>query len=202
MKTRLCAVSFSVFATFAMFAAAVRAAEFGEIIADKSSISFVSKQMGVPVNGSFKRFSARLAFDPAKPEAATTRVELDLASIDAGSREANDEVVSKDWFHVRNFPTAVFESRTVKALGGGRHEVRGTLTIKGRSRDVVASASFREDGKTGVFEGGFVLKRLDFGIGEGPWGDPGTVADEVQVKFKLVANPLPAKPAPGKKKPV
>jgi polyisoprenoid-binding protein YceI len=168
------------------FASPALAVEYGQVQADKSSISFISKQMGVPVSGQFGRFSARLAFDPAHPEKATVRVELDLASIDAGSREANDEVVGKDWFHTRNFPSAVFESRSVKTLGAGRHEVRGTLSIKGKSRDVVATASFREEAKLGIFDGGFVLKRLDFGIGEGLWGDPGTVADEVQVKFRLV----------------
>jgi polyisoprenoid-binding protein YceI len=177
------------------------AVEYGQIQADKSTINFVSKQMGVPVNGFFKRFSAQLKFDPTKPETAKTRVEIELASVDAGSPEANDEVVGKDWFHVRNFPAAVFESRSVKALGGGKFEVRGALTIKGKSRDAVATTSFREEGKLGVFEGNLVLKRLDFSIGEGPWGDPGTVADEVQIRFKLVAAPaLPSPASPVKAK--
>jgi hypothetical protein len=32
-----------------------------------------------------------------------------------------------------------------------------------------------------------VLKRADYGIGEGMWADFGTVANEVQIKFQLVA---------------
>jgi len=36
-----------------------------------------------------------------------------------------------------------------------------------------------------VFDGGFTLLRLQFGIGEGPWSDTETVANEVQVRFKL-----------------
>jgi len=185
----------------ALASTSAHAVEFGQVQADKSTVSFVSKQMGVPVNGFFKRFNAQLKFDPAKPETAKTRVEIELASIDAGSTEANDEVVGKDWFHVRNFPAAVFESKSVKALGGGKFEVRGALTIKGKNRDVVAISGFREEGKAGVFEGGFVLKRLDFGIGEGPWGDPGTVADEVQIRFKLVTSPAaPVATAPVKAK--
>ncbi|MBS0465139.1 MAG: YceI family protein, partial [Proteobacteria bacterium] len=31
------------------------------------------------------------------------------------------------------------------------------------------------------------LKRGDYGIGEGMWADYGTVANEVQIKFRLVA---------------
>ncbi|MEF8711567.1 MAG: YceI family protein [Candidatus Accumulibacter propinquus] len=71
------------------------AAEFNQFQAGKSSLTFVSKQMGVPIDGSFRKFAASLSFDPAKPAAATARLDLDLNSIDAGSRDANDEVVGK-----------------------------------------------------------------------------------------------------------
>jgi hypothetical protein len=46
----------------------------------------------------------------------------------------------------------------------------------------------------GVFEGGFVLKRLEYGIGEGTWGDPSVVADEVRVGYSIVAGSAPAAP--------
>lgn len=179
-----------------MCALPAHALVFGTLVPGQSRISFVSKQMGVPVNGQFRRFSGQVMFDPARPEAGKARIEVDLASIDSGSREANEEVVGKDWFHVKSFPGAVFEARQVKPLGGNRYEVLGSLMIKGRSRDAIASVTFRENGGNGIFEGGFVLKRLDFGIGEGPWGDPGTVANEVQVNWTLTLRP---EPVPAKK---
>ncbi len=172
------------------------AAEYGQISAARSTVTFVSRQMGVPVPGAFKRLAARLSFDPARPQAARAAVDMDLASIEVGSREAYDEVVGKNWFNVRQFPQAHFEVAAVRALGGNRYAARGTMTIKGRSREVVAPFTFTVSGRDGVFAGGFVLKRLEFGIGEGPWGDPGTVADEVEVKFHLVASEVvPTGPA-------
>ena len=177
-----------------------QAATYGQIDPAQSWVTFVSRQMGVPVTGKFRRFQGQIAFDPARAEAGKARIEVDLASIDAGSREADEEVVGKDWFHVKNFPTAVFEGHRVKVLGNGRYEVQGSLTIKGRSRDVTAQVGFRESPAGGVFEGGFVLKRLEFGIGEGPWGDPGTVADEVQVNWTLSLRPDKEKPAARKPK--
>ena len=36
-----------------------------------------------------------------------------------------------------------------------------------------------------LFEGKFVLKRLDFNIGEGAWADTDTVDNEVEVAFKF-----------------
>lgn len=166
-----------------------QAAEYGQVLADKSSLSFVSKQMGVPVEGSFRKFNVALAFDPAQPAKASARMDVDLGSIDAGSKDANDEVVGKSWFNIKAFPAASFVSTGVKPLGGDRYEVAGKLTIKGKTQDVVAPATFKQQGGTGVFDGGFVLKRLDFAIGEGPWSDIATVANEVQIRFHIVATP-------------
>ena len=75
----------------------------------------------------------------------------------------------------------------MKPLGGDKYEVAGKLTIKGRTQDVVAPFTFRQDGGNGIFDGGFTLKRLDFGVGDGAWADVGTVANEVQIKFHIVA---------------
>ncbi|MBS1191419.1 MAG: polyisoprenoid-binding protein [Rhodocyclaceae bacterium] len=166
-----------------------QAVEFGQVLADRSSLGFVSRQMGVPVNGSFRKFAVALAFDPARPAQASARIDVDLASIDTGLKEANDEVVGKAWFDVKNFPTASFVSTAVRPLGSDRYEVAGKLTIKGRTQDLVAPATFRQEGGNGVFDGSFTLKRLDFALGEGIWSDIGTVANEVQVRFHIVAAP-------------
>jgi hypothetical protein len=37
-----------------------------------------------------------------------------------------------------------------------------------------------------TFAGGFTLLRLQFKVGEGVWGDTETVANEVQVRFRVV----------------
>jgi polyisoprenoid-binding protein YceI len=168
-------------------ASAAQAVEFTQLQPEKSSVSFQYKQMNVPLEGQFKRFSGQLSFDPAKPAAGRAEFEIQLASIDTGTPEANDEVAGKLWFNTKAFPVARFVSTGVKALGGNRFEVAGKLSIKGRTLDVVAPASFRQDGAAGVFEGAFTLRRADYGIGEGVWADFGTVANEIQIKFRLTA---------------
>lgn len=164
------------------------AAEFNQLRPERSSVAFAYKQMNVPVDGQFKRFTGQLTFDPAKPQAARAEIEIDLASVDAGSPEANEEVAGKLWFNTKAFPTARFVATTIKPLGGNRYEVAGKMSIKGRSLDAVAPASFRQEGADAVFDGAFTLKRADYGIGEGIWADFGTVANEVQIKFRLVAS--------------
>jgi len=161
------------------------AAEFNQLVPAKSQVTFVFKQMGVPVTGSFAKFAAQVTFDPAWPEAAKARMDVDLASIDAGGDEANEEVKSKNWFHVQQFPTATFVSTSVKPLGGNRYELAGKLSIKGKTKEVVAPFTFTQQGASAMFEGALPIKRLEYGVGTGTWGDVDTVADEVQIKFKL-----------------
>jgi polyisoprenoid-binding protein YceI len=172
------------------FAASAQAVEYGRTLAEKSEIRFVSRQMNVPVEGQFRKFDAEMSFDPARPETGSARITVYLGSIDTGNDEANAEARTKGWFDMRNFPTATFVSTGVKPLGPNRYEVSGKLTIKGRSQEVTAPVSFRQDGANAVLEGQFMLKRLQFAIGEGPWSDVDTVADEVQVRFRVTAAPV------------
>ncbi len=165
-----------------------QAIEYHTLQADKSTLGFVYKQMGVAIEGRFRKFSAQIRFDPARPAAAKAQLDLELASIDAGSAEANDEVAGRLWFNTRAFPQARFVATEVKALGGNNFAISGRMTIKGRTQLVTAPFVFKPQGNLATFDGAFVLKRADFAIGEGEWGDFGTVANEVQIKFHIQAS--------------
>lgn len=179
--------AFALFSTLALAGSTAHAAEYGQVLADRSRIDFGYQQMGVDMEGRFGKFSARLRFDPAAPQAAAAAVEVALASVDTGSAEGDEEVARKTWFDTSGFPSARFESTAVKALGGGRYEVAGKLTIKGTTRDVVVPARFTPQGDIGVFEGSLTIRRGDFSVGEGAWKAFDVVANEVVIKFHLVA---------------
>ncbi|HMM47535.1 MAG TPA: YceI family protein [Thiobacillaceae bacterium] len=172
----------------ALAAPAVHAIEYATVVPKQSSIGFEFRQMGVPIKGGFKRFVTDMRFDPEKPEAARARIEIDLASIDAGSPEADEESAGKLWFNRSTYPKAVFVASQVRAIGNNRYEMRGTLTLKGKSREMAIPVTY-QPGKNNAaaFDGGFILKRLDFGIGEGMWADVATVANEVKVNFRIAA---------------
>ncbi|ANQ86037.1 YceI family protein [Azoarcus olearius] len=166
---------------------AAYAVEFTQVNAAASRVDFSYKQMGVGMDGRFGKADFQLAFDPARPEAGRAAIDIDLASIDTGSAEANAESAAKAWFDTARHPRASFRATRVKALGGNRFEAAGTLTIKGRSQEVTAPFTFNAQGNAGVFDGSFVLRRSDFGIGEGEWADPSIVANEILVKFHVQA---------------
>jgi polyisoprenoid-binding protein YceI len=164
-----------------------RAIEYSVVQPEKSAVSFVFKQMNVPIQGTFKRFKSKISFDPAKPALAKTDIEIEIASFDAGSEEANDAAADKLWFNPKVFPVAHFVSSAVKPLGNNRFEVTGKMSIKGKTLEVKTPATFHQEGNTGIFEGTFVINRSEYGIGEGMWADYATVANEIQIKFRLVA---------------
>jgi len=171
----------------------VSAVEFKQVQTNESSVTFGYKQMNVPLDGKFNKFSAQIAFDPAKVANAQARIEMDVASIDTGSADGDDAVVGKLWFNAKAFPSATFVSTGLKSLGGNRYEASGKLTIKGKTQNIVAPVTFQAAADRGVFEGSFIIKRLDYAIGEGEWTDLGTVANEIQIKFHIVVNATPSK---------
>jgi polyisoprenoid-binding protein YceI len=172
-------------AAFALSAAAAPALAQQKLVPAQSEIVFVSKQMGVPVEGRFKKFDAQVAFDPKQPATSKIGFTVDLGSASLGAAETEAELVKPGWFNTKAFPQATFQSTGIKALGGGKFEVAGKLSIKGNSRDVVVPATLTQSGASTTAAGSFTLKRLEYKIGEGEWNDPSLVADEVQVRFKL-----------------
>ena len=172
-------------ASLAVLAAAVAPACAQQVVPAQSEIAFTSKQMGVPVDGRFRKFDAQVAFDPKQPDAAKIAFTVDLASVSFGATETETEVAKPDWFNTKAFPQATFQSSSVKASGPGKFEVAGKLAIKGASQNVVVPVTVTQAGGTTTAAGSFGIKRLDFKIGDGDWKDTSMVANEVQVKFKL-----------------
>ncbi|HYW57366.1 MAG TPA: YceI family protein [Polaromonas sp.] len=169
--------------------ASIEAAEYRRVDLGASRITFTSRQMGVAVDGAFRKFDASVALDPAAPAAARGQLRIDLASIDTGVREVNEEVTGTQWFDVKSHPEARFDMRQIQPQGGGRFQVNGTLTIKGIAQPVVMEAMLKPGANQAVMDGSFVIKRLDYGIGGGVWGDVKVVANEVTVQFQLVLRP-------------
>jgi polyisoprenoid-binding protein YceI len=166
------------------------AAQDWKVDAAKSQIGFVIKQMNVPVEGGFGRFSVKADFDPANPELGFFRVDIDIASINTGSEDGDGEAKRPAWFDTARFPKASFVSKAIKKDAAGRYSVSGDLTIKGRTRPLtVPFMLIPQRGGGWLASGRVVLKRSSFDIGGGEWADPSVVADDLEVRFKILLNP-------------
>ena len=153
----------------------------------KSYVSATFKQMNVPVEANFTKFTAQVDYDAAKPDAAKASVDIDTASLDLGDPAMNKEVAKKEWFNAAQFPKASFVSSAIKGAGPGKLSVSGKLTIKGKSTDVSFPLTVKTEAGKQVFEGALPIKRLGYNIGEGEWKDTSMVADDVLIKFRVAA---------------
>lgn len=156
-----------------------------KLVPAQSSIGFTTKQMGVPLDGQFKKFDAQISFDTSKPEAAKINFTVDVGSATLGVPETDAELPKAPWFNTPKFPQAQFQSTGVKNLGGGKFQVSGKLAIKGNTKDVEVPVALTQSNGITTAAGQFAIKRLQFKIGENEWADTSMVADDVQVKFKL-----------------
>ena len=153
----------------------------------KSTVSATFKQMNVPIESKFKKYTIAIDYDAAKPDASKATVEVETASLDMGDPEYNKEVAKKEWFNAAQFPKATFVSSAIKPAGAGKLTVTGKLTIKGKSADITFPLTVKTEGGKQVFDGALPIKRLAYNIGEGEWKDTSMVADDVVIKFHVVA---------------
>ena len=167
-------------------AAGAEPATAAKLLPAQSQIVFVTRQMGVPVEGAFKKFDAQVAFDPRKPEGGSVALQIDVASASLGIPQSDAELPRPAWFDSQRFPKAEFQSIAIKALGDGRFEIAGRLTIKGSTKDLLVPVEIAQAYGQSTATGSFTIQRLAYKIGDGEWTDTSMVADEVQVRFKLV----------------
>ena len=177
-----------VLAASLLLASAARAqpAAPAKLVPAQSEVSFQLKQSGVPVDGKFRRFDAQLALDPKAPQGGSVTVSVDTGSATVGFAETDVELPRASWFDTAKFPRATFQSSAITALGGGRFQAKGRLEIKGTARELVVPVTIVQNGPQSTASGEFVVKRLDFKIGENEWTDVSLVANDVRVRFKLV----------------
>lgn len=171
--------------TAAFAASALPAAAQQKLLPAQSSIAFEIKQMGVPVQGHFKKFDAQISFDAAKLATSKVTFSVDIGSATMGSPEMDHELPKATWFNAAKFPQAQFTSSAFRALGGGKYEVAGQLAIKGQTSEVLVPLAMAQTGAVTTATGVLPIKRLAFKIGDGEWADTSMVADDVQIRFKL-----------------
>lgn len=154
------------------------------IDAGKSKVSTTFRQMNVPVEGVFTKASGSIQFDPAKPQAASAKIQIDTASFDLGMDDYNAEVRKKEWFDSAAFPQASFVSTSFKAIGADRYQASGKLSLKGRSIEVTLPVTVKRGAAATVFSGTLPLSRKAFDIGDAEWN--AVVDDSVNVTFSIV----------------
>ncbi len=185
MKSLFAAAALGVFAT----APGAEAAEY--VIDTKgahASINFRIKHLGFSwLTGRFDKFAGTFAFDDKNPEASKVKVEIDTASVNSNHGERDKHLRSADFLETDKFPTATFESTSVKMSGDGKAEIAGKFTMRGITKDIVINAERIGGGNDpwGGYREGFTgttkLMLSDFAIKK----DLGPASKEVELTLEV-----------------
>lgn len=153
-----------------------------------ASINFRIKHLGFSwLTGRFNKFSGTFSFDEKNPDASKVRVEIDTASVDTNHAERDKHLRGADLLDTDMFPTATFESTSVKSTGPDKATITGTLTLHGVSKEITIDAE-RVGGGADPWGGerqGFIgttkLVLADFGI----LRDLGPASKEVELTLNV-----------------
>jgi polyisoprenoid-binding protein YceI len=184
-------------ATCLVFTSLTAVAAPRTLLPEESQIEFSVKEMGVPVSGKFKRFEAAIEIDPVEPKKSSANVRIDIGSLTTENDEADAIAVGPDWLDKARAPYAIFKSASIRELGKGRYETKGTLNIRNKERDIVIQFSTADQvAEKTVVTSAFIIKRSEFGIGGGVWNEGGVVAEEIPVRVRFTLAPAATKSNP------
>lgn len=149
-----------------------------------SKLGFVAEYSEGPIDGRFNRFQPDIRFDAADLANARFEVEIDLASVSTGDEEWDGYLVGGSFFNVGSFPKAHYRAERFEARDGS-YVAHGTLELRGVQQPVELVFTFEADGDNATLRGNAQLDRTAFGVGEGDWADPDTIAHAVKVETEL-----------------
>jgi len=154
----------------------------------KSSLEFIFLQAGAKNTGRFPRFTVGLDFPGADPAGGRLDVTVEVAALETGDKDRDETLRSDDLFAVTKYPQAHFTATRIVRTATG-FDAEGPLTIRGVTRDTHVPFTFREASENGAtvgyMAGKTVLRRLDFGVGQGDWKATDQVGNAVTVSYAL-----------------
>src|ERR1700735_3803716 len=96
-----------------------------------SAVGFSVRHLMITnVRGEFEKFRGDITYDAARPEATRIDATIDVASLSTREAKRDADLRSALFFDVENHPEMTFVSKGARAVGDGRLDVTGALTIR------------------------------------------------------------------------
>lgn len=147
----------------------------------KASIKFKVEGIFGMVNGHFSGLKSTIHFDENDLAGSSFTASIDPKTVSTGISLRNADLRNKEvWFNTDKYPLISFKSKQIQKTSGG-YKVSGELTIKATTKPVKISFRFSTNGNTGLFKGEFVIKRMDYDLGN----EGGSVGSEVTIILEV-----------------
>lgn len=156
-----------------------------------SSVRFTSSMAGEAFSGSFRRWDADIRFDPANLAGSSVVASIDVASVTTANADRDQALPTATFFNAPAFPRATFVAHGFTALGPGRYQAAGVLTLRGVAKPVTLPFSLAINGVQARMTGAVAINRLIFGVGQGEWKATDAIPAAVTVSVALTARRTP-----------
>jgi len=151
--------------------------------AQNTKLQFVCAHVGVkpdPRKGGFSKLTGKAQLDPATKSLQSITLDIDTNSLHTEFDMLTTHLKSPDFFEVRRFPTAKFESTKIEP-GSGTSQITGKLTLHGVTKEITIPAKVEITAAGLHLHSEFTINRLDFGMNF----DPKKVEDKVALTVAI-----------------
>ncbi len=151
--------------------------------ATNTKLQFVCAHVGPkpdPRKGSFSKFTGKAQIDPATKSLKSIVIDIDTNSLETDFDKLTTHLKSPDFFEVRRFPTAKFESTRIEPASGSS-QIIGKLTLHGVTKEITIPAKVEVTPAGLHVSSEFTINRLDFGMTY----DPKKVEDKVTLTVAI-----------------
>lgn len=159
-----------------------------------SEVNFRVKHLLVStVRGHFDNFNASIETSKEDFSDAKIKFEADVNSINTKNEQRDTHLKSADFFDAENHPKMTFESSSVKVVSDHEMKVKGTLTLRGVTKEITLDVIFNGivsgfgDVKVAGFEVSAKLNRFDYGLKWNTLTEAGGVVVSNEVKIEILA---------------
>lgn len=145
----------------------------------------------------FERYSGVLQFDPQKPESSKVQLTIDPRSlickddwVSASDLRKVQETALDDMLAVKQHPSMMFTSTSIKRVDGDRYEAQGTLTIRALPKPVLVVVQLNAaDPKALRIDGSATIKLSDYDL-KPPSALLGAIGtkNEMALSFSVIAS--------------
>lgn len=110
--------------------------------------------------------------DPIDPANSSVQIMFELKNMDTGDKNKDRLLLGPQYFNARQYPTAQFNSTSIKKINDSTYEATGSFTMRGVTKEITvtlldyAELQTTKFGYRGGFETTFTINRLDYGLNE------------------------------------
>jgi polyisoprenoid-binding protein YceI len=156
-----------------------------------SQLTFRVRQYISVVTGKFRDFSGTVAFDSSQPERSSVEATISVKSIDTGIEARDHHLLAADFFDAQKYPTITFRSSSVHLISERVADVRGDLTMHGKTLPIVIRVELlspaKSDRDTLSWRVTAHLNRSEFGLKWNPVIEAASgISDDIDIQMRIV----------------